>query len=74
MVTRREKIIDAALDIIKSKQNGITLSELCQMVSEIFPDFSKHFIRDNIILLDRFKPQKVYKSERGLFRYIPDRK
>jgi hypothetical protein len=52
MPTRRDKIIDTALKIIESDANGITLSELCQRVKEKFPDFSKFFIRDNVILLD----------------------
>lgn len=70
MPTRRDQIIDAALRIIESEPNGITLSELCERVKEQFPDFAPRYIRDNIILVDKFKPDKVYKPERGLFRHV----
>lgn len=70
MATRRDKIIDKALQIIESEPNGMRCFELCQRVREWFPDFSQHYTRDNIILLDKFKPEKVYKPEMGLFLHV----
>jgi len=74
MPTRRDQIIDTALRIIESEPTGIKCSELCQRVEEELPDFSPNYIRANIYLLDKFKPEIVDKPERGLFRRIVKKK
>jgi hypothetical protein len=70
MPTRRDQIIDTAVLILELEPNGKTCSELIRSVKGKFPNYSEHYIRDNITLLDRFEPDKVYKPERGVFRQI----
>lgn len=70
MTTRREKIISKALFILESKPNGIKRGELCQRIKEEFPIYSLNYIHDIISLLHEFRPDMVYKPERGLFRHI----
>jgi hypothetical protein len=68
MITKKERIIARAVEMIKDTPEGIRYSELGKICQE-FPDISPNTIRNTICKLDLEAPNEVYKPARGLFRH-----
>jgi len=70
MTTRREKIISAALDILKSNPNGVRYSELVRAVHAALQEIPVNTIHGTVWNLETRVPSEVYKAARGVFRHI----
>jgi len=70
MVTIRERIIEKAIEIIRSNPNGIRYSDLVRKIHEACPNFLTTTIRGTVWNLETRVPKEVYKPARGLFRYV----
>ena len=70
MVTRREKIIAEAIEILKSNPNGIRYSDLVRKIHDEFPEIPVNTIHGTVWNLETRVPKEVYKPARGLFRHI----
>jgi hypothetical protein len=69
MVTKRERIVSKAIDLIKSNSNGIRYSELVRKIQEEFSDIPVNTIHGTVWNLEIRLPNEVYKPARGLFRH-----
>ena len=69
-ITRTEKIIAKALEILKSETNGVRYSNLVRRINEQFPEFPKNTIHGVVWNLDVRVPNEIYKSARGIFRHV----
>lgn len=69
MVTKRERIITKAVEIIKDMPEGIHYAELVRKIQEEFADIPVNTIHGTIWNLDSREPHEVYKPARGLFRH-----
>jgi hypothetical protein len=70
MVTRKEKIISKAVEIIKTNPNGICYSDLVRKIHEEFPEIPVNTIHGTVWNLETRVPNEVYKPARGLFRHV----
>lgn len=70
MKTKKEKIIDKAVEIIKNLEEGIHYSDLVRAIQKEFPDIPTNTIHGTIWNLEVNVPLKVYKPVRGLFRHV----
>ncbi|MEO0072740.1 MAG: hypothetical protein ABIK10_04805 [candidate division WOR-3 bacterium] len=66
MSTRREKIINVAIEILKNRPNGIGFAELRREIKKQLPEIEENTIRGTIWDLHT-KIREVEKPERGLF-------
>lgn len=69
-MTKKEKIIAKAIEILKNNPDGVRYSELVRKIHQEFPDFPLNTIYSVIWNLDSQLPETVYKPARGLFRFI----
>lgn len=69
MTTRREKIIEVAVNLIKSEPNGIRYSALVRKIQNELPDIPVNTIHGTIWNLETRVPKDIYKPARGLFRH-----
>jgi len=69
-MTRKEKIITKAIEILKSNPNGVRYSELKKELRKEFPDIPVGTIHGNIWNLEKRVPGEVYKPKRGVRRHI----
>jgi hypothetical protein len=67
MATRKEKIREKAVEILKSNPDGLRYSELAKRISEIYKEIPIKTIRGSIWNLDSIFPDKIVKPSRGLF-------
>lgn len=70
METRREKIISAALSILRSNTNGVHYSDLVRRIHEQLPEIPVNTIHGTVWNLDTRLPNQVYKAARGVFRDV----
>jgi len=70
MATKREKIIEKAIEIIKSNPNGIRYSNLVRKINEEYPEIPINTIHGSVWDLESRVPKEVYKPARGLFRHV----
>jgi len=70
MPTRKEQIRSKAVEILKSRPNGLRYMELMRMIYDSFPDIPYKTIPASLWDLDIRLPNEVYKPARGLFRHI----
>jgi predicted RNase H-like nuclease len=70
MKTKREKIIEKAIEILKSNPNGVRYSDLVRKIHGNFPEIPINTIHGTVWNLDRRKPEEIYKAGRGLFRHV----
>jgi hypothetical protein len=70
MATYKEKIIEKAIEIIKSNPNGIRYSDLVKKIQEEYPNIPVNTIRGTVWNLETQMPNEIYKPARGLFRYV----
>jgi len=68
MATRREKIVEKALEILDSQPDGLRYSELVKKISKTMPDVPVNTIHGTVWDLDVQQSTKIYKPSRGLFR------
>lgn len=68
MSTRKEKIRENAVEILKLNPDGLRYSELAKRISEIYNEIPIKTIHGSIWNLDSIYPDKVFKPSRGLFR------
>jgi len=68
MATRKEKIRQKAVEILKSNPDGLCYSELAKKISEIYDEIPIKTIHGSIWNLDSIYPEKIFKPSRGLFR------
>lgn len=68
MTTRREKIVEKALEILDSHPDGLRYSELVKNISKTMPDVPVNTIHGTVWDLDVQQSSKIYKPSRGLFR------
>jgi hypothetical protein len=68
MATISERITQIALDLLKSKPEGIRYGQLVTQINQADPYFNKNTINGTIWDLDATFPDKIYKPSRGLFR------
>jgi hypothetical protein len=65
-----ERIVAAAMKLLKRNPDGLQYSELTRLIAESDPSFNVNTIHGNIWNLDIRYPRKVYKPSRGLFRLV----
>lgn len=70
MTTQKEKIRLNALEILKSRPNGLRYMELMRMIHDSFPEIPFKSIPGSLWDLDIQFPKEVYKPARGLFRHV----
>src|SRR3989304_3815831 len=68
MATRREKIVEKALEILDIQPDGFRYSELVKKISKTMPDVPVNTIHGTVWDLDVQQSTKIYKPSRGLFR------
>lgn len=68
MATRKEKIRQKAVEILKSSPDGLRYSELAKKISEFYNEIPIKTIHGSIWNLDSIYPEKIFKPSRGLFR------
>jgi hypothetical protein len=69
-MTKKEKIISKAIEILKNNPDGVRYSELVRKIKQEFSDIPVNTIYGVIWNLDSQIPDKIYKPVRGLFRHI----
>jgi len=70
MATRKEKIIEKAIEIIKSNPNGIRYSNLVKRIHDECPEIPINTIHGTVWNLETRVQNEVYKPARGLFRHV----
>ncbi len=70
MTTRREKIIEKAIELLKANPDGLRYSELVKAIYEHFENIPINTIYGAVWDIHSQLPKKVYKPSRGLFRLI----
>src|SRR3972149_8204275 len=68
MATRRENIIEKALEILDSHPDGVRYTELVKKISKTMQDVPVNTIHGTVWDLDIQQSRKIYKPSRGLFR------
>ncbi len=64
------QINQKAIELLEKHPEGIRWSEMLRLIQESFPDFHPKTINGVVWKLVENFPDKVYKPEKGLFRYI----
>jgi len=70
MVTRKEKIIAKAIEILKSNPTEVRYSDLVRKIHDEFPEIPVNTIHGIVWNLDARVPNEIYKPGRGLFRHV----
>ncbi|MBM4275057.1 MAG: hypothetical protein FJ134_11440 [Deltaproteobacteria bacterium] len=70
MATKREEIIQKALQILKNNPNGVRYSYLVRKIKDELPHININTIHGTIWNLDIRIPGEVFKPDKGLFRHI----
>ena len=70
MVTKKEKIVSKAIEILKLNSNGVRYSDLVRKIQEEIPDIPVNTIHGTVWNLETRVPTEIYKPARGLFRHI----
>jgi hypothetical protein len=70
MGTTKEKIIEKAIEIIKSKPDGIRYSDLVKEIHKKYPRIPIKTIDGTVWNLEARVQNEVYKPARGLFRHV----
>ncbi len=68
MATRKEKIVEKALEILNSHPDGLRYSALVKEISKIMPEEKYGTLTGAVWNLDVKHSSKIYKPSRGLFR------
>lgn len=66
-MTSKERIIQKALELLKSAPHGIRYSEMVRQVNAAFPDIPTNTIHGTLWNIDVQRPDDVYKPARGLY-------
>lgn len=69
MSTKREKIIERAIEMLKSTPDGVRYSELIKKIHQEFSEIPINTIHGTVWNLEAVAPKEVYKPTRGLFRH-----
>jgi hypothetical protein len=70
MATKGELIRKKAVEILKSRPEGVRYSQLVNELHQTFSDIPVNTIHGSIWDLDKTCSSEVYKADRGLFRHI----
>lgn len=70
MPTRQERVREKAIEILRSKSQGVQYSKLAKDIKEALPEIPIKTIYSAMWNLDAVKPDEVYKAGRGLFRHV----
>ena len=70
MSTRRETIIQKALEILKNNPDGVRYTDLVKRIKNELPDLNENTICGTVYNLQKQRPFEVEKPKRGLFRFI----
>ena len=68
--TKKQRIQEQALEIIKANEEGIRYSDLVKAIHLSLPDIPINTIHGSMWNLNTLMPDKVYKPVKGLFRWI----
>jgi hypothetical protein len=68
MATKRERIIEKAIELLDEPEAGLRYSELVAKLEQAFPHDPHGTITGSVWNLDVRVPDRVYKPSRGLFR------
>jgi len=69
MATKKKKIIEKAVELLKSTPNGIRYSDLVRTIKKHLPEMAINTIHGCVWDLDKNISQ-IYKPARGLFRHV----
>ncbi len=75
MATRREKIVEKALELLGGNPDGLRYSALVKEISKTMPEVPVNTIHGTVWDLEIQQSAKIYKPSRGLYRltkYKPD--
>jgi hypothetical protein len=70
MPTKKEQIRLKALEILKSRPDGLRYMELVNSIHDALPEFVVNTVHGSIWDLDTRLPNEVYKPARGVFRHV----
>jgi len=70
MATRRDKIIEKALELLDCNPDGLRYSALVKEISKTMPEVPVNTIHGTVWDLDVQQSSKIYKPSRGLYRLI----
>jgi hypothetical protein len=70
MATRKDQIIEKALELLSNSPDGIRYSDLVNNIHDHFSNFPINTIHGTIWNLETRCPQEVYKPSRGIFKLI----
>ncbi|APV44159.1 hypothetical protein Dform_00811 [Dehalogenimonas formicexedens] len=70
MVTRKETIQAASLEIIKTNPDGIRYSSLVNELHKKLPEYPINTIHGTVWDLEVQLPDKIYKPERGVYKLV----
>src|SRR4030066_1983840 len=70
MPTSKEKVRSKAIEILKSRPNGIRYTELVNAIHDAIPEIPINTIQGSMWDLDARMPDEVYKPARGLWRHV----
>lgn len=68
MATRRQKIVENALELLDSNPDGLRYSALVKEISKNMPEVPVNTIHGTVWDLDVQQSSKIYKPSRGLYR------
>lgn len=75
MATRREKIVEKALELLDGNPDGLRYSTFVKEISKTMPEVPVNTIHGTVWDLETQQSTKIYKPSRGLYRltkYKPD--
>jgi len=70
MATRREKIVEKALELLDGNPDGLRYSALVKEISKTMPEVPVNTIHGTVWDLDVQQSSRIYKPSRGLYRLI----
>ena len=71
-MTKKEQIINKAIEILTDNADGLRYSELVKRIKQSFNDIPINTIHGTIWNLEVREPSKVYKPARGLFKLLTE--
>ena len=69
-MTKKDEILNKAVELLRLKEDGIRYSELIRQISLQLPDFAVNTIHGTIWNLEVRLPGKVFKPAKGIFKLI----
>lgn len=69
MVAKSHALVERAVEILKSKPDGMRYGDLAKVLSEEFRDVKVATIRSSIWNIHTKHPETVYKPKHGVFRH-----